>query len=222
MLVLLLNLSPVGTARASALIAIGGDPSLVGWFITLLYGLTSVACFLAWRRSNTAAVTNAASPVGRPESQGWFLILLASVAFGLNKQLDLQTALTRLGRGLARQEGWYPWRREVQLAFMVVVAVTTATLLVAAWRIGRRWRTSLALRLAFMGQVWLMAFYVMRGVSHHHVDAWLGVRLPAGRARDGIEAAGVLVVLLASTAYAARARKQERDLGDLTDGEPRC
>ena len=42
----------------------------------------------------------------------------------MNKQLDLQTAFTELGRVLAQTEGWYEQRRTVQFWFIdIVVAV---------------------------------------------------------------------------------------------------
>lgn len=180
-------------------LALGGDPTAAGWVITGLYGLTGVACFRAWRRSKRAAATApVASLALKRESQGWFLILAATVLFGLNKQLDLQTTLTAFGRELARSEGWYAWRREVQLAFMILVTTGTAGVLAAGWRVGRRWRLSGALWLAFIGQAWLAVFYLMRGISHHHVDALLRVGLPAARTRDVVEAAGLVVTSVAA------------------------
>jgi hypothetical protein len=40
----------------------------------------------------------------------------------INKQLDLQTAMTELFRGPARRDGWYAMRRELQVAFLGTMA----------------------------------------------------------------------------------------------------
>jgi hypothetical protein len=49
------------------------------------------------------------------------------LALGINKQLDLQTALTELGRVLAYDQGWYEERQTVQVWFIVGVAITCIT-----------------------------------------------------------------------------------------------
>jgi hypothetical protein len=40
------------------------------------------------------------------------------VGLGINKQLDLQTALTEFGRVLADNQGWYDKRQVVQVWFI--------------------------------------------------------------------------------------------------------
>jgi hypothetical protein len=45
-------------------------------------------------------------------------------ALGINKQLDLQTALTELGRVLALSQGWYEQRQVVQFWFIAALAAT--------------------------------------------------------------------------------------------------
>jgi hypothetical protein len=49
-------------------------------------------------------------------------------ALGVNKQLDLQSALTELGRILATDGGWYDSRHRVQRVF--ILAVGSAAVLV--------------------------------------------------------------------------------------------
>jgi hypothetical protein len=52
--------------------------------------------------------------------RAWRSIALAFLVLGLNKQLDLQTALTEAGRVLANVQGWYDQRQIVQVAFIAV------------------------------------------------------------------------------------------------------
>src|SRR5262249_9076970 len=58
----------------------------------------------------------------------WRTISVLFLALGINKQLDLQTALTEAGRVLARYQGWYEQRQFVQL---VVIALFAMTCLIA-------------------------------------------------------------------------------------------
>jgi hypothetical protein len=57
------------------------------------------------------------------------------LALGVNKQLDLQSALTEAGRVVANIQGWYAQRALVQLAFIVVVAIicTIAGIALVIW-----------------------------------------------------------------------------------------
>jgi len=62
--------------------------------------------------------------------------------FGINKQLDLQSAFTEVMRVVARDQGWYEARRQYQYAFIgavaVLAAVVGAALIAAAGRLARR------------------------------------------------------------------------------------
>ncbi len=49
------------------------------------------------------------------EMRAWRSIAIAFLALGVNKQLDLQTALTEVGRVLANSQGWYAQRQSVQV-----------------------------------------------------------------------------------------------------------
>ena len=64
----------------------------------------------------------------------WRTISVLFLALGINKQLDLQTALTEAGRVLARYQGWYEQRQFVQL---VVIALFAMTCLIALCCFGR-------------------------------------------------------------------------------------
>ena len=94
------------------------------------------------------------------------------VLLGINKQLDLQTWLTQMGRDLARAEGWYERRQEFQVAFISVIAVVglvgllnaALTLRFILWRVAG----------ALLGLGFLVTFVVVRAASLHRVDALLG------------------------------------------------
>src|SRR5688500_4566551 len=85
-----------------------GDPTVGGWATVALYAIAAVVCFRVGRRHRR---------LPRPELFLYRLLALGLVALGLNKQLDLQTAFTELGRMAAVEYGWYADRRRIQKAF---------------------------------------------------------------------------------------------------------
>ena len=53
----------------------------------------------------------------------WFGLSILLLVLGINKQLDLQTLLTALGREIAQENGLYESRREIQLIFVILFAL---------------------------------------------------------------------------------------------------
>src|SRR3954467_6988308 len=90
-----------------------GDPTIGGWVTVLLYFL---AVWSTWRTSRFGFAST--------EVHFWCVISILFIGLGINKQLDLQTAMTELGRVIASYQGWYGERRTVQLWFIVGVALT--------------------------------------------------------------------------------------------------
>jgi len=87
-----------------------GDPTIGGWVTVLLYFLAVISC---WKTARNSYLS---------DWKVWYAISVLLFAMGINKQLDLQSALTELGRVLAYQEGWYANRQTVQLYFIAAVA----------------------------------------------------------------------------------------------------
>jgi hypothetical protein len=141
-----------------------GDPSFMGWLTVLAYFGTAWSCFSVARRLRTRHGN---------EREAWFWLSMAVLlaALGVNKQLDLQTAFTELGRMLAHRQGWYEHRRVFQRAFIFGVGlVALVTVAVALWLA----RTSnRAMQLAILGACFIVAFIVVRAASFHRVDRML-------------------------------------------------
>lgn len=142
-----------------------GDPTPVGWLTVAAYFLAGWACltvFLACSRTDgkfTAA-------------RFWLLLTVALWALGINKQLDLQTSLTEIGRSLAHTGGWYERRHDVQFYFLVAIGVSGAVAL--AGLICLLWPLSVSRALALIGVTSLLTFVLIRASSFHHVDIFLG------------------------------------------------
>lgn len=161
-----------------------GDPTIGGWITVVVYLLAAVLC---WR---VLQLLDVRTP--KRERRLWRLLFWLLVGLGVNKQLDLQTALTELGRVLAFQQGWYGERRVVQVAFVVMVGLVAVgaggTLLAMARHLPK------ATKRAVTGLVMLLGFVAVRASSFHHVDQLLGSSLLGLKANWLLELGGLSVI----------------------------
>lgn len=135
-----------------------GDPSAMGWFTVAAYAL---AAFLAWR----------AWSQNRERNRVWFGVTVLMVFLCLNKQMDLQSLVTDIGREISRLFDQYENRRTYQKIFIfAVLAIVGLFGPLFAWKY-RRFVSSHKLLTA--GLVFLLTFIVIRAISIHHVDAFL-------------------------------------------------
>jgi len=103
-----------------------GDPTFLGWFTVFAYFAAAVPCFLTFRHElafQRDPLTARSAPFLRPHL--WLGLSILLVLLGFNKQLDLQSAITSIGRGIARSGGWYEHRRTLQALFILVFFLAT-------------------------------------------------------------------------------------------------
>lgn len=167
-----------------------GDPSVGGWLTVLLYLAATWAVWRLLRMGSTHAATATAQ---RNERWFWRSLLVALVVLGVNKQLDLQSAVTEIGRILSDRQGWYENRQQVQVAFIAGVAIMGLTVLAAALHL--TWRSPSATRWALTGGVCLIMFMVIRAASFHHVDQTLALEWAGLRVNWLLEMGGLLVII---------------------------
>lgn len=159
-----------------------GDPTPVGWLTVGAYLAAAYAC---WR----AALRRGG---GRRSRAFWWILALSLLGLGLNKQLDLQSALTVWGRRLAIAQGWYQDRRPVQAAF--IAALGLAGLVGFALLLGLSRPLTRGRTLALAGLVFLISFVLIRAASFHHVDRVLGASLAGLRWNGILELSGITCV----------------------------
>jgi len=147
-----------------------GDPTLGGWLTVVLYAW---AAWLAFRVLKAERKQSMVLSVN--ETTIWRLMTVGMIALGINKQLDLQSALTEIGRILAHEQGWYGNRRQVQEAFIVAVFIMGMTALAAMTVL--MWKAPAATLWACAGATGLLVFIVIRATSFNRVDEMLGWRL---------------------------------------------
>lgn len=161
-----------------------GDPTVGGWLTVILYFLAVVSCWKTARNSKL------------PDRKIWYAITILFFGLGINKELDLQSALAELGRVLALQEGWYGQRQTVQLYFIAAVAFLCGWAVIALI-VGAR-RASCPTWLALLGTIIVIGFVVIRAASFHHIDRFIGSTVLGFRWNWLLEMGGIALVLLAS------------------------
>lgn len=172
-----------------------GDPSFMGWFTVICYFFSSGVCFRALGSDPGAANL-------------WRVLGLMLAVLGINKQLDLQTLLTQIGRDFARAEDWYDRRREVQRLFVGIVGVVAVlAAVVVAWIFRNQSRPR---RIAVVGFTALAAFICIRAASFHHVDALLGLTLFGARFNWIIELGGIGAVTFGAASACWQRRVERR------------
>jgi len=169
-----------------------GDPTFMGWFTVMAYFITAVLCLIC------ALPHRFALSLQRVSRNRWlwgfFAILL--VVLGINKQLDLQSLVTVVGKELALSQGWYQQRRMVQVQFIVGIVIAAVFLLTL---IGRAiYAERRTYRLALLGLMFLSCFIVIRASSFHHIDSLLRWQLLGFRMNWILEIGGIVCIATAA------------------------
>jgi len=162
-----------------------GDPTVGGWVTVGLYALAAISVFRTLRA------------VERPgEGAFWRGIFIMLVLLGINKQLDLQSALTDLGRILAFLQGWYAQRQTVQVWFILGVAAVCLLVAIALLVLARK--APAPTWVALIGMAIVLAFVLIRAASFHHIDRFINARILGLKWNWVLEMGGLSVVLLGS------------------------
>jgi len=165
------------------------DPDLMSWVTFTAYGISSVLCFRAAMRRDSAA----RDPQAR---RAWFLFGLALAFLGLNLQLDLHALLFQLARRMAESQGWYEKRRPLQFAFIAVFSAgMIAGMIFAARRFGNFVRTQ---KLAVIGALLIIGYVLARNATFNHIDERVGVTRDLKARLVLVELAGVIMIGVAA------------------------
>lgn len=176
-----------------------GDPSFMGWFTVAAYCACAVLAFWA-ARSHPAE--------DRRSFLFWVMVGLLMAVLAINKQLDLQTLFTDIGRQVARHQGWLEQRRTVQFWFIVLFGILAVLAFLSTVFFMRN--LFRRFRLAFIGLFFLVSFIVIRAASFHHFDEILHSRLLNLKMNWILELAGIFIVLAAAVRDLRRSRTARR------------
>lgn len=175
-----------------------GDPTAVGWITVAAYILAAMACAAAARRRGVGAESAPPRHV-----LFWGALALLMLLLGINKELDVQSLFTQVMRDAARAQGWYAYRRELQLTFIFAVAAAGAAMIAALPRLFPR--RDRAQNLALVGTILLFIYVLIRAASFHHVDLVLGQFLLSAKLSWVLEIGGAALVFLAAARSATNA-----------------
>lgn len=208
-----------------------GDPTIAGWVITFAYFLAGLAAFRAMRvvtvGSNLSrAYRHVERRVGcrqRAYKAGvlfWGMMILMLLFLGMNKQLDLQSWLTEAGRKIARWQGWYDRRQEIQVVVVVIMALAAGAVLTALLVLTRSLlpRQSVAL----VGMVALGVFAVVQAASFHHVDALFAERWGGVQLRWVLEVCGICLIGMCAVLNSRWVRRVDQGQSVAAIAAPVC
>ena len=104
--------------------------------------------------------------------------------------------MTELGRNVAFAGGWYEQRRTVQVYFVIGFAAVcvAATLILLFWAR----KSSIQTWLALVGSTFVLGYVLIRAISFHHFDHFIGGRVLGLKWNWILEMTGIAIVLLAS------------------------
>jgi hypothetical protein len=179
-----------------------GDPTLLGWITVACYFLAAASAYMVVRR---LVESTPAAPYR--EILIWRALVVLLLILGINKQLDLQSALTEIGRILARQHGWYENRNIVQLVFVSGVAMAGALVAIASVILLRA--VAYQTWVALLGANLVLTFVIIRAASFHHVDVFISTRIASIRWNVILEIGGLLIILIGAWLRMLAAKKQE-------------
>jgi len=171
----------------------------MGWLTVAAYAAAAAVSLVAALRQPVSG------PEGRRSRRVWIGVSVLMAALCVNKQLDLQSLLTDVGRVIAHAQGWYDQRRLVQRWFVAAVAAGGAIALAAlAWRLRSVMKGRLVL---LFGLGFLLMFIIIRAASFHHVDELLGVRIIGLRVNWILELTGIGLVGLGAALDIRKTRR---------------
>jgi hypothetical protein len=171
-----------------------GDPTFMGWFTVAAYAVAGgLAAFAALAGGRTGGIDHN-SPGQRRRM--WLAVAGLMMCLCINKQLDLQSLLTEIGRVLSRHEGWYEQRRDFQIWFVLGVIVGAVVFgCWFVWRFHEFWRRH---KLLTTGLTFLLTFIVVRAISFHHVEVLFDSRVLGFKMNWVLELWGIFLISFAA------------------------
>lgn len=168
-----------------------GDPHIMGWVTVAAYALAAILAlrlvFRAKQHYDYRTLT--------AQRVFWIGVAVLFAFLAVNKQLDLQSLFTAIGRCHAKANGWYDDRRGFQNLFIVsLIAGSGGVFLFLAifFRriVFRNW-------LAFIGIFLVVTFVLVRAVGFHDFDALIDAEVQDVRVNWILELGGIACVLVA-------------------------
>lgn len=147
-----------------------GDPSITGWLTVLAYFVTAFFSFQVYQQRNYIF-----SSKKELQTNLWRAIAIVMLVLAFNKQLDIQTLFTEIGRYVFASFGLLEFKRVFQAMLIIVIlsgGLVGCVVLFVLFRKVFRFH-----RLAIIGLCFLMAFILIRAASFHNMDHLIGSQI---------------------------------------------
>ena len=174
-----------------------GDPSVMGWVTVATYILVAACCFLV--RFIEPDEHHSGQENSLSYRKFWWTLAIFLVLMGINKQLDLQSLFTQIGRDFAKSSGWYEHRKMVQTGFILFIGAAGA--LLGGYLVYRYRHACNTIKIALAGFTLLLGFVVMRAASFHNFDRLIGYELGGIRFNWVMEIGALLIIGIATLRY---------------------
>lgn len=159
-----------------------GDPTLIGWLTVAVYFIVALIFLKA----------TVISKNDNPIKVLWGFLTLSLIFLGINKQLDLQTLFTLIGKSLAIEQGWYQYRKITQITFIVLVGLIGTTGLILLFK--KYKSTSFEIKIILIGCMVLFSFILIRASSFHHMDVFINMKIIGARMNAILELGGLSII----------------------------
>lgn len=169
-----------------------GDPSIMGWVTVWAYFTTALLALILGCKSKRKFP----SETCKAQRNFWLIVSVVMLSLGVNKQLDLQSLITAMGKYYAIRDGWYDNKRVVQFAAIsAILAIAALSLALFFYHMRDLLKTNW---LAILGLVFLMVFIVTRATSFHHMDIFLHTSIAGLRMNWILELGGISAIAIST------------------------
>lgn len=178
-----------------------GDPSFMGWLTVAAYFVTAVIAFKLYLSSDQLF----SDEVVKKQKTFWLLVTLIMLFLGVNKQLDLQSLLTAIGKYYAHRDGWYEDRRFFQIAGIIgIISTLLIGVSVFSYKMRAIFKTN---SLAIVGLCFLLLFVAIRATSFHHMDIVINTAVLGVRMNWVLELFGIFLVAISAVSLLRNKKK---------------
>jgi len=132
----------------------------------------------------------------KPEWIFWGIICFGMVLLGVTKQFNLLTAVTEIGRIIARSGDWMEQRRFMQIWAMVIVISVFIITAIIIWSLPME--VVAHNTMTTLGVGYLVLFVILRGISLHQIGTILGYEILGARINWLAELLGIYWVCFSS------------------------
>ncbi len=169
-----------------------GDPSIMGWVTVWAYFTTALLALILGCKSKRKFPPE----TRKAQRNFWLIVSVVMLSLGVNKQLDLQSLITAMGKYYAIRDGWYDNKRVVQFAVVsAILAIAALSLALFFYYMRDLLKTNW---LAIAGLSFLLIFIVIRATSFHHIDIFIHSYMAGVRMNWLFELGGITAVAISA------------------------